>query len=333
MCLSVSDIYILYHKYQILQYCIINVFENPFSGCERRKVSTMAKKKRGRIAIPYLITIFVGFIIVGGAAKYIYDYFGLGNEKELSEPIPRSVTEVTYEDSHTILFILDLPDETCSTTFVLMRSVPKEKKILFVGIPSNSIAVVDGKQASLASSYARGGASSAVSFSEQILGVDIDRYMVFDSESFLKVCDIMGGVTYTVDVDIVGFQKTDKDQYLNGEQIQTFITYSMFDGGEEQRAYITSSLLASMVNQADGQRISDGLDRSFNTLINMVDTNITAVDYRNRKAAIKLMFERGTSIARFRIMTGTSSEGNFIPDKSFGENMKKEYFTDSEETT
>lgn len=288
----------------------------------------MAKKKKGRIAVPYLVTIFIGLLIIGGAALFIYNYFELGNDSELSEPIARNITEVTYEDSHTILLILDTPEEKCSSTFVMMRSVPKEKKLLFVGIPSNTIAVVDGKQASLKESYDRGGAASAVSFSEQVLGVDIDRYMTFDSEAFLKACDIMGGVSYVVNIDAFGFVEPGTEQFLNGQQIQTLITYSMYENGEEQRAYTASSVLAAMVNQADGQRIAEMFDINFNTIINMVDSNVTAVDYKNRKAAIKYMFERGTSIARFRIMTGTSSEGEFIPDKSFSTDMIKEYFTE-----
>ena len=288
----------------------------------------MAKKKKGRIAVPYLVTIFIGLLIIGGAALFIYNYFELGNDGELSEPIARNITEVTYEDSHTILLILDTPEEKCSSTFVMMRSVPKEKKLLFVGIPANTIAVVDGKQASLKESYDRGGAASAVSFSEQVLGVDIDRYMTFDSEAFLKACDIMGGVSYVVNIDAFGFAEPGTEQFLNGQQIQTLITYSMYENGEEQRAYTASSVLAAMVNQADGQRIAEMFDINFNTIINMVDSNVTAVDYKNRKAAIKYMFERGTSIARFRIMTGTSSEGEFIPDKSFSTDMIKEYFTE-----
>lgn len=290
----------------------------------------MAKKKNGRIAVPFLVTIFIGLIIIGGAALFLYNYFELGKEKELSEPVARSTVEVSYEDSHTLLLILDVPEEKCPSTFVMMRSIPKEKKLLFVGIPANTIAVIDGKQARLSDSYARGGASAAVSFSEQVLGVEIDRYMTFDSDAFLKICDILGGVSYTVREDIVGFEKTDKEQYLNGKQILTYLTYPMFEKGEEQRAYTASSLITSMVNQSDGQRLADGFDRNFNTIINLVDSDVTAVDYKNYKTAIKYMLERGTSIARFRIITGTTASDDFVPDSSFREDMIKEYFTDPE---
>lgn len=287
----------------------------------------MTKKKNGRIAVPFLITIFIGLLIIGGAALFIYNYFGFNEGDELSEPIPRSVTTATYEDSHTILFILDTPEERCTSTFMLMRSIPKDKKILFVGLPANTISIIDGKQASLKDSYARGGASSAVSFTENALGIDIDRYMVFDSEALIKLCDIVGGVSYAVNVDITGFKDTTSEQYLNGNQILTLLTYPLFEDGESQRAYTASSLFSSMINQADGTRLANDFDRNFNTIINMTDSDITAVDYQEHKAVIKTMFERGSSIARFRIATGTAATNDFIIDPSFCSSLISEYFT------
>lgn len=294
--------------------------------------TAMSNKKSGRIAVPFLITIFIGLIIVGGAALFIYNYFGFGKEEKPSKPPERTASTATYEDSHTVLFILDVPEEKCSATYVLMRSVPKEKKLLFVGIPSNTIAIVDGKQASLADSYARGGASSAVNFSEQALGVSIDRYMTFNSEAFQKLCDIVGGVSYTVTVDIGGMEKN-KEQYLIGSKIQKLITYPLYSKGEQERAYTASSIISSMINQADGPRLASNLDGSFNTIINMVTSDITSVDYKNRKNGIKDMLNNGTTISRFRILEGEENSGEFIIDKDACRSMVDEYFNDSEEAS
>ena len=38
----------------------------------------MARKKSGHIAVPFLITIFIGLIVVGGMAFGVYRYFGFG---------------------------------------------------------------------------------------------------------------------------------------------------------------------------------------------------------------------------------------------------------------
>ncbi|MBR2282802.1 MAG: LCP family protein [Ruminococcus sp.] len=289
------------------------------------------KKKSGSIAVPFLITIFVGLLIIGGIAFWIYNHFNLGNNKELSEPTPRTVATATYEDSHTILLVLDEPDKKCSATFVLMRSVPKDKKLMFIGIPTNTIAVIDGRQQKLQSQYDRAGAAAAANFVQEVFDVPVDRYIKLNSEALIKLCDIFGGVTYPVNVGIAGFKSDGSNQYLNAEQIETLITYSMFPDGEIQRAYTASSIAADMMNQTDGRRIADNFDNNFSTIINMTESNITSVDYKNRKAAIKSMFERGTTIGSFLIVDGTVSYEDFIPSQNFIKDMKRDYFTDPED--
>ena len=284
------------------------------------------KKKKGSIAGPFLITIFLGLLIIGGGAFGIYKYFGLGQSEELSQPKPRQVPVSTYEDNHTILFILDEPDQKCSSTFVMLRSIPKDKRMIFVGIPTNSIAVIDDHQQSLKGAYERGGASAAVKFVDSVFGIEIDRYMKINSEALLKICNILGGVTYPVNADIAGFNSDGTEQYLNAEQIETLVTYPMFDDGEIQRAYIASSIISDMINQTNGKRVADSLDTNFNLIINMTDSDITAVDYRKLKDSIKTMLERGSTIAAFLIMDGTSADNDFIPSQSFVNEFVETYF-------
>lgn len=306
--------------------------EQTFLSRRKEKVAMARKKKKsGSIAVPFLITVFVGLLIIGGIAFGIFKYFGLGKGNELHEPTPRAVSTTTYEDNHTIMFVLDEPEQKCSSTFVLMRSIPKDKKLLFIGIPTNTLCVVDGQQQSIKSQYERAGAAAAAQFAEALFGVTVDRYMKVDSASLIKICDVLGGVTYPVNVDIAGFNNDGSNQYMDSKQIERFVTYSMFPDGEVQRAYIASSVCADMINQTDGSRFAANLDNNFTAIINMTaDSNITSVDYKKRKAAIKSMFERGSAIATFFIMDGTTSYDDFIPSQSFIDEVKKEYFKDYE---
>lgn len=290
----------------------------------------MAKKKRkaGSIAIPFLFTFFVAFLILGGAGLFIYNYFGLNKDSEPEDLYVTDYDTVTYKDSHTILLVLDIPEQKCSTTFVVMRSVPKEKKILFTGIPTNTITLVDGKQEKLQDVYTNEGIVSAEKFISNLLGIEIKKYMKFNSDAFLKVSDIMGGVSYGVTADIIGFQNTDKEQYLNGQQTITLMTYSLFKGGESERASMAASVLSAMLNQSDGKMLADGFDRNFATIIDMIDTNISSVDYKKKEYAIKFMLNYGTSISHFSMITGTTSSNNFIMDQGYSKDIVDEYFTD-----
>lgn len=288
----------------------------------------MAKKKSGRIAVPFLVTIFLGLLIIGGGAFWIYNYLGLNKSAPLDEPTPRAAAVVTEEDNHTVLLILDEPEQKCSSTFVLMRSKPLEKRVIFIGIPTNTISIIDGQQEHIQNSYERGGAQSAVNFVNQTFGITVDRYMKFDSESFRKVCDILGGVTYYVEPDIAGFKKEGGEEYLNSRQIETLVTYPMFNGREVQRAYTASSVLSSMLNQTDGKRVADNFRTSFDSIINMITTDVTAVDYKNRQHAIRNMLENGTSIANFIVLDGENSNDDFIPSETFLDSVRTTYFED-----
>ncbi|MCM1357827.1 MAG: LCP family protein [Prevotella sp.] len=207
-----------------------------------------------------------------------------------------------------------------------MRSKPVEKRVIFIGIPTNTISVIDGQQEHIKSLYDRNGAQAAVNFVNQAFGITVDRYIKFTPEAFRKVCDVLGGVTYYVEPDIAGFKKSGGEEYLNSNQIETLITYPMFNGREVQRAYTASSVLSSMLNQTDGKRVADNFKASFDSIINMVATDITAVDYKNRQYAIRNMLENGTSIANFIIIDGETSNEDFIPSETFINDMRNAYF-------
>ena len=83
-----------------------------------------------------------------------------------------------------------------------------------------------------------------------------------------------------------------------------------------------------MINQTDGKRVADNFKTSFDSIINMVNTDITAVDYKNRQYAIRNMLEFGTSIADFVIMDGDTSNDDFIPSENFLNSVKTTYFKD-----
>jgi len=294
------------------------------------------KKRTGSIAIPFLVTIFIGLLIVGGIAYFIYGKVKITG-KTPSNPKPRSVEiSVSPEDSHTTLFIYDDPDSgKALTTFVLMRSVPCKKELLLIGIPSNSIiySEKDKAQVVLREAYERGGAPAAVDFVKQVLQFDFEKYMVLDNNAFTKMCDTFGGVDYPVDIDFGHFTGDGSIQKLEAEDVIKYLTYTRFSGGEVDRAFKAASLMSEMINGADGSRISENLDRYFAEISSVSPmTNISATTYDKYKGAIKYMFsfgidpELGRSIAFPWKMDGVVSDSYFIPSDNVKENIPDEYF-------
>ena len=60
----------------------------------------------------------------------------------------------------------------------LEKRPEKAKKIEFIGIPNNSIALVNNEQASIKNNYQSGGAASAKDFVEAVFGVKVDDILI-----------------------------------------------------------------------------------------------------------------------------------------------------------
>ena len=228
------------------------------------------KKKSGSIAIPFLLTFLISLIVIGGIAMIIYDKIDKDDSSLLT--MVNEAGTLSEEDNHTVMLILDLsdsvdiPDESSEDnedyqddeyyeddetydweetgedveevypepyTFIVMRSTPVDKQILFMGIPSNMLVGSDNKRAE--DVYVSSGAAGISQSIEYTLGIEIDRYAVFDSESFKKACNILGGVSYAVPKGIAGVPESDSEQYLSPEQIEKIISYGGYSGGEIQR--------------------------------------------------------------------------------------------------
>ncbi len=356
------------------------------------------RKKSGSIAIPFLLTFLISLIIIGGIAMVIYD--NIDSDNSSLETMTRE-SELSENDSHTVMLVLDLSNSTAVQeavdeegsddeysdeeyseeesegdeyasedeltdesseeeetydweengeedenaaeikpyTFILMRSIPVSKQIVFIGLPENMTA--GEKNLSLTKLYTTGGGAELKSAVEYTLEVPVDRYMALKSGSFQKLCNILGGVNFAVPGDIKGFKKTDGMQYLSPEQIEKIISYGGYGGGEIQRVSTAASLISSMVNQTSGARIADNLDNTFETLANTTDTDISALDYQQKKYALKFLLKNSDPIddekysdrSLFLTPSGTQTSEAFILDTTFIDSISKYFKATVQETT
>lgn len=322
----------------------------------------MKKKKTGSVAIPFLITLLISLVLIGGAAIIIYDK--IDNDDSSLISMVNEVGTLSEGDNHTIMFVLDMSDSIDSEyenndeddyyeddydseegdeetednsskeyiyepyTFMIMRSEPVDKKLTFLGIPSNMLIGENNKTAQ--DIYIDNGSAALVSSVEYTLGINIDRYMTFDTESFKKVCNILGGVTFAVPKGVKDVSTSESEQYLSAEQIESIISCGNYSGGELQRISTASSLITAMINQTNGERIAGNLDNSFNAIINMTKSNISAIDYNEKKYAIKFMLkysdpadsESRSTRAQFITPYGSTEGGKFVADKYFADDIK-----------
>ncbi|MBR0485503.1 MAG: LCP family protein [Oscillospiraceae bacterium] len=281
------------------------------------------KQKKGHVAIPFLLAFLLGIVGIGGVAMYLFNQL---SAKEDIRSIPSSVIKPTEADNMTLMFVLDEASDASPLTFMAARILPAQKKIILVSFPSNMLAIVDGRQDTLSSFYKTNGIQGAMNAIQNEAGVYADRYIILNSESFQKICNIFAGVNYQIPLGTQGFADNEEVQYLGPSQIEKLITNPFFENGESERSAIVSDVISEMINQTDYDRIVASMDSNFRTLVNMMNTDISSIDYSNEKSALKYMYTYGSRICTFRLATGsTSSDGMFVLDSDFQESIS-EYF-------
>ncbi len=280
------------------------------------------KQKMGSTAIPFLLTALISLIIIGGAAMYILNKIDDSDKSST----PDSVETNEYytpiaEDSKTLMLIFDPEDSTSPVTFMVLRIDPEKKRYVCIPLASTSIIDYNGQILSLEEHYNNGGVIETKNSLESLLGVPIDRYIKMNGEGFQKICDILGGVQIYVPSDVDDMEVG--EQYLAAAQIQKLVTYGEYKNGEQQRMIMVSTIVSSMLNQLSGERVAAGLDNSFTTVINLVESDISLIDYSESSVALKYLLKQGNDPAEFRNPIGTELEnGYFELDKSIKEDVK-----------
>ena len=301
-----------------MQLCRDAHHQGGFLLCQKNK-----KQKKGHVAIPFLLAFLLGIVGIGGVAMYLFNQL---SAKEDIRSIPSSVIKPTEADNMTLMFVLDEASDASPLTFMAARILPAQKKIILVSFPSNMLAIVDGRQDTLSSFYKTNGIQGAMNAIQNEAGVYADRYIILNSESFQKICNIFAGVNYQIPLGTQGFADNEEVQYLGPSQIEKLITNPFFENGESERSAIVSDVISEMINQTDYDRIVASMDSNFRTLVNMMNTDISSIDYSNEKSALKYMYTYGSRICTFRLATGsTSSDGMFVLDSDFQESIS-EYF-------
>ncbi|MBP1565225.1 MAG: LCP family protein [Oscillospiraceae bacterium] len=273
------------------------------------------KRKKESVAIPFLASMMVTLILVGLPVSKIYSQ--LLEKKEASETTKNSlIFTPTSKNDTTILFVYDTDDNALRDSFAVLRTSAQSKSFIF--IPVSNDMLCDNKK--MSDIYKQGGVIELQAAVEKTLDIDVQRYMKLNDEAFTLICDALGGVNYNVPDGLRGLNEG--TQYLSSEYILKLVSNKKF--AEDARTVTIGAVMADMISQTTGNRVSDALDYTFNSLINIVQTDITSIDYDNQKKAIEYIFNSNQFKASYRIPTGESTKAGLKVDKEFIDKIQEE---------
>ena len=200
---------------------------------ETKKQSKNKTKKKKHIGLKIFIIVLILLGIGGGIfAKRVYDLNGnwlaalLGHNKETVKNLDK-------------LYILAMGESTgMSDTIIVCSYDPKTQKASMLSIPRDTF-IGDSKAYATTSdkinAVYNGGENPERTLEEvnEITGLNIQNYILIDTEALVELVDVIGGVEFNVPIDMK-YDDNKQDlhvnlkagmQTLNGDQVEQLVRF------------------------------------------------------------------------------------------------------------
>ena len=158
-------------------------------------------------------------------------------------------------------------------------------------LPINAVVSVNGSSATLEGNFKSGGAKQLSEAVCKYANTSVDRYVVVGEKNFKTIIRYLGNYTLTLDEKIsynsgelsINFMKG--KQTLTGDKLMHYIRYQEKVGYNYLNAQ--AKIICDMIDQMLVEKNVDKGEDLFNSLINLVDSNISIMDYTKNHAYIE----------------------------------------------
>ena len=222
-------------------------------------------------------------------------------------------------DALTVLFMGGTQPEDAPGIFVLARFDPAQKRIALVVLPAQTGVWNNGAQEALAQVYRYGGADYVRQALQKTLGLPIDRYVWVGAADFLKIAPLIG----TVELELTRAMTLNKSgaelhmgagrQLLDGSKALALLRAAVGRDREAAPENLAEQLLAELVNQRIDIALAASVDNIFRQIVNTVRTDITYMDYHERKQAAAWLAQSRTPPAHVLTAQGVwQGQGDMV---------------------
>lgn len=166
------------------------------------------------------------------------------------------------------------------TDSIILASIDgKSEEVRMLSIPRDTRVKVKGSWDKINAAYAYGGLNLARKTVADFLGVSIDRYVVVNFNSVVKLVDEVGGLDVNVPVrmyvPLEGIDLKPGYQHLNGEQVLAYSRYRYTEDGDIDRAERQQEVLKLLADKVLDARNVAKLPQLFNDIKDNVNTDLS----------------------------------------------------------
>ncbi len=264
-----------------------------------KRLDFSSEEKKNSKRMKYFIISFAAFIVVLGSISLLMFMKSLNFDLDnLKSPAGESTTEATSEQTSeavemvgrsNILLICADSDDVLSFSFLIKSDMP-EAQIKVYGISGDTVSAAGGSSVTFAEHYKKFGAAGLREAVKSAYGVNIDRYVKVSDSQFKSFASKTGDVTVNISAAISsgGLSLDAGEQSLSSDLLLKYLKYCSQD--EKNSAF------CSFLTTVLGKDNINSMDKLFSYLANNSETDISIVDYTNRKDEISAFISSGGSI-------------------------------------
>jgi anionic cell wall polymer biosynthesis LytR-Cps2A-Psr (LCP) family protein len=218
------------------------------------------------------------------------------------------------QDALTVLFFGEEAPGSVAGTYILLQFNPMAGKVYVAPLPPQTKLIHGGKKETIAEAYRFGGARYTRDALEEHLNIPINRHLRASANAFILAANNIGTIEFDIKEETT---IADGDSYatlspglhlLDGRRMIGIVRESQ--NSPEQRAALAGELAGAAINQRIDIAASTLSDRIFESIINLIDTDISYADYEQRKLPARHMAEK-ENIAEIIPMRGWWQDGVF----------------------
>ena len=215
-----------------------------------------------------------------------------------------------------VLFGLDDEQKNLHLLFVISLDSSTEKPKIFF-LDKESVCKVNEVEGSMDYHYKNGGVSQLVLAASQYTDIEIDRYLVGDEKAFTNLIRYMGDLEIDVEESIsytlagLSYIIDKGKQVMTPDMLLKYLVY--LTSNTEKYSESIRSLLSLFAKMLFDCESSQQAQDNFGKVIGFFETNISALDFSENKAAvIKLAHEL---TLRLKAYNSLAEFNGFVPQE------------------
>lgn len=255
------------------------------------------KEQKGHRKFTFGIVFGIGVVMLACVCvllllrEYDFDIDNLiGRTPETTETSETTVITPTLEGSATFLLVCSDDDSKYLHHAAIANVSLGEGKIRIYTLDAEDVVQANGFNGSLSKHLSHGGMVQLRSAVESLTGVTVSRYIRATDSSFKGLIKIFGGVPCNVkekvrySVDGVGYIIEKGEQTLTPDISYKYMYY--LSQRNENKPETMSGFLSDMLCAFLTQENYAKADKIFKSLVNILDTDISAFDFSNNKVSL-----------------------------------------------